>query len=326
MHPKSRNFLPLIKQLDPALDKPSLDQLQQLIGQIDLPSAKPISMKRSELHKQNPPSQLHKRRPKARTDQGSSTLPTTDKNRLLLEGDLNDVIALYNAGANAPHVAFNLRGQFVFADDRANVCLFGNNPDGVALIVRSALAPYLIKTVTGLDQPCDPQKLESYDVIVTQRGAFLKTARADALSLIKQIEIGAVRQFALISASDIAAAAAAERTAIEQITTDVASGARTGFGVILLQNKSPSLCVVAPEKSEAHAELILRNADKLTFDMHVTPTIAMKSAEDTFVAAQKSQCGAVYASASDLKTISEGLTPRKNPLQLLKPLDRVCRA
>lgn len=137
----------------------------------------------------------------------------------------------------------------MFADDRANVCLFGNNPDGVALIVRSALAPYLIKSVTGLDQPCDPQNLETYDIVVTKRGAFLKTARADALSLIKQIEIGAVRQFALIGAGEIAAASATERAAIEQITSDVASGARTGFGVILLQNKSTSLCVIAPERA-----------------------------------------------------------------------------
>ena len=235
-------------------------------------------------------------------------LPTTDKNRFLLEGDLNDVLALYNAGANAPHVALNLRGQFVFADDRANVCLFGGNPDGVSLIVRSALAPYLLKTITGLDQSCDPQKLETYDIVATQRGAFLKTAQADALSLIKQIENGAMRQFALISASDIAAAAAAERTAVEQIERDVAAGARNGFGVILLKSTSPNLCVVAPEKNEAHAQLILRNADKLTFDMHVAPILAKRSAEDAFVGAQKAQCGAVYASAADLKTLSKGLT------------------
>ena len=197
------------------------------------------------------------------------------------------MLALYNAGANAPHVALNLRGQFVFADDRANVCLFGGNPDSVALIVRSALAPYLLKTITGLDQSCDPQNLETYDIVATQRGAFLKTAQADALSLIKQIENGAMRHFALISASDIAAAAAAERAAVEQIATDVAAGARNGFVVILLKSASPSLCVTVPEKNEAHAQLILRNADKLTFDMHVTPTLTMRSAEDAFVGAQK---------------------------------------
>ena len=75
-----------------------------------------------------------------------------------------------------------------------------------------------------------------------------------------------------------------------------------------MKSTSPNLCVVAPEKNEAHAQLILRNADKLTFDMHVAPTLAKRSAEDAFVGAQKAQCGAVYASAADLKTLSKGLT------------------
>jgi len=301
------NFLPLIKQIGPALDKPSLDQLQRLTGQIDL------AIHEANLDEAFRAAQEDRTKPGGpadggkNADQRKATLPETDKNRFLLEGDLGDVLALYNAGANAPHVTLNLRGQFMFADDRANVCLFGSNPGGVALIVRSALAPYLLKTIIGLDQPCDPQKLETYDIVVTQRGAFLKTAQADALSLTKQIENDAMRQFALISASDIAAAATAERAAVEQIATDVAAGARNGFGVILLKSTSPSLCVIATEKSEAHAQLILRNADKLTFDMHVAPTLTMSSAEDAFVAAKKAQCGAVYASAADLKTISEGL-------------------
>jgi uncharacterized protein len=302
------NLLPLIKQLDRALERPSLDPLQRLVGQIDL------AIREANLDEAFRAAQADRARPTLETevgrngaDQGSALLPHTDKNRFLLEGDLNDVLALYNASTKAPHVALNLRGQFVFADARANVCLFGDNPDGVALIIRSALAPYSIKTVTGLDQPCDPQNLEAYDVVVTQRGAFLKTARAEALALIKEVEIDAMRQFALISASEIAAASAAEHAAVEQIASDVAAGARNGFGVVLLKSKSPNLCVVTPEKTDAHEQLILRNADKLTFDMHVAPTLAMKSAEDSFVAAQKSQCGAVYASASDLKTISEGL-------------------
>ena len=105
-----------------------------------------------------------------------------------------------------------------------------------------------------------------------------------------------------------AADSAAEHAAVEQIAKDVAAGARKGFGVVLLlKGKSPNLCVVAPEKTEAHEQLILKNADKLTFDMHVAPALAMRSAEDAVVAARKMQCGAVYASAPDLKTISEGL-------------------
>ena len=223
------------------------------------------------------------------------------------------MLLLYNAGANAPHVAVNLRGQFVFADDAANVCLFGDNPDFVALTVQSELSPYKIKTFTGLDQKCDPQKLETYDVVVTQRGAFLKSPKADALSLIKQIEKDSMRQLTLVPAANIAAVSDAERAAIDQIASDVADGGRAGFGIILLKTASANLCVVVQDKIEAHKQLILRNMEKLTFDMRVAPTLTTKSADDAFVAIQKMQCGAIYGSAPDLKAISEGLKRDKIP-------------
>ena len=44
------------------------------------------------------------------------------------------------------------------------------------------------------------------------------------------IEIGAMRKFALVSAAAQAPASAAERCAVDQISTDVAAGARNGFG------------------------------------------------------------------------------------------------
>ena len=298
--PEVATLMPLIKQIGPALEKPSLDLLQPLTDQIG------NAIREANLD------DAFRRWPTAPPPQPSTppspTLPTTGKNRFLLEGDLADVVALYNAGANAPHVVLNLRGEFVFTDDRANVCLFGHNPDGVALTIRSVLAPYHLEAVTGLDQPCDPQRLDAYDVVAMQRGAFLKSTQVDALSLIKQIEIGAMQKFALVSAAD-----QAERAAIEQIKADVAAGTRDGYGVILLKTDSPNLCVVASDKSEAHALLILKNADKLTFDMHVAPVLAAKLAGEAFVGAQKAQCGAIYASASDLKTLSEGLTRANIP-------------
>ncbi|MGO4871365.1 MAG: hypothetical protein ACLPGW_12265 [Roseiarcus sp.] len=47
--------------------------------------------------------------------------------------------------------------------------------------------------------------------------------------------------------------------------------------------------------------------------MHVAPVLAAKSAEDAFVGAQKAQCGAVYASAAELKTLSKGLSRANIP-------------
>jgi hypothetical protein len=60
--------------------------------------------------------------------------------------------------------------------------------------------------------------------------------------------LGAMRQLALVNASELAAAAAAELAAMEQIKTDVGAGARCGYGVILLKTVSPNLCGVVTER------------------------------------------------------------------------------
>jgi hypothetical protein len=174
--PEVASLMPLIKQIGPALEKPSLDQLQPLtdqIGNVIREAKLDDAFRAAQVARANQAAQAAAgAKP---SEPPSTTLPTTEKNRFLIEGDLADVVALYNSGPKAPHVALNLRGELVFADDRANVCLFGRNPDGVALMVRGALAPYNLKAVTGLDQPCDPQRLDAYDVVAMQRGAFLKT-------------------------------------------------------------------------------------------------------------------------------------------------------
>ena len=234
--PEVATLMPLIKQIGPALEKSSLDQLQPLTDQIG------NAIREANLDEEFRAAEAARANQAAQTpaaakvgEPSSTTLPTTEKNRFLIEGNLADVLVLYNAGTKAPHVALNLRGEFVFADDRANVCLFRRDPESVALTVRAALAPYHLKPITGLDQPCDPQRLDAYDIVAMQRGAFLKTAPDDALLLIKQIEMGGMRQFARVSAAELAERAASERAAIEQIKADVTAGARNGYGVILLK-------------------------------------------------------------------------------------------
>ena len=83
------NFVPLIKQVGPALDKPSLDQLQRLTGQIDL------AIREANLDEKFRAAQEDRVKPAPQraaggkvADQGNAMLPTmlptTDKNRFLL--------------------------------------------------------------------------------------------------------------------------------------------------------------------------------------------------------------------------------------------------
>jgi hypothetical protein len=145
-------------------------------------------------------------------------LPTTEKNRFLVEGDLDDVEILYNANSKAPHIAQNLRGDFVFSQNEARICLFGQNPAGLALIAEQAvLAKADTRQIAVTVEPCNPEQLLSYDIVATQRNAFLRTKRDDALALIKTIEDDDYRKLAEITAADLNKAADAERAQIEKI-------------------------------------------------------------------------------------------------------------
>ena len=117
----------------------------------------------------------------------------------------------------------------------APTCVCLRNPGSMALTIRSALASYHLRTITGLNQACDPQRLDAYDVIVTQRGAFLRFPPAVALSLILKLETDALKQLKLVLAADLQAAEEAERNAIENNKKDIETGGRKGYSLVLLK-------------------------------------------------------------------------------------------
>ena len=74
-----------------------------------------------------------------------------------MEGDLDDVEILYNANSKAPHIAQNLRGDFVFSQNEARICLFGQNSAGLALTVEQAvLAKADTRKIAVTVEPCNP--------------------------------------------------------------------------------------------------------------------------------------------------------------------------
>ena len=133
----------LVKQLDPALQRADLNQLQPLVDKIDvairednLESAFIAARKEAN----NSPEKNTETAPTATPNAPPAVgLPTTEKNRFLVEGDLDDVEILYNANSKAPHIAQNLRGDFVFSQNEARICLFGQNPAGLALTMEQAV-------------------------------------------------------------------------------------------------------------------------------------------------------------------------------------------
>ena len=304
----------LVKQLNPALEHADLNQLQPLLDKIEA-TIREFNLESAFIAAEA------KNSPEKKTDTAAATtqvptdeLPTTEKNRFLMEGDLDDVEILYNANSKAPHVAQNLRGDFVFSQNQARVCLFGQGLDGLALTVKQMiLAKANPRQIAITVEPCDPEQLLSYDMVVAQRNAFLRSKRDDALALIKTIENDDYRRFAEVKAADMSKAADADRAQIAKIKANIADGAPDGFGVVLLKTGSPNLCLAVAAKVPSHRQLLLRAEDKLNLEMQTEVVIKDTTVDDAFINIQKHQCGAVYASAADLKTLTAALARNDIP-------------
>jgi hypothetical protein len=160
---------------------------------------------------------------------------------------------------------------------------------------------------------CNPGQLLSYDLIATQRNAFLRSKREDALALTKSIEEDNLRKFAEVTAAELNKASDAEHAQIEKIKANIADGAPDGFGVVLLKTGSPNLCLAVGAKTSSHRQLLLPDEGKLDLEMQTEAVIKDTNIEDAFINVQKRQCGAVYASAANLKALTAALARNNIP-------------
>ena len=138
--------------------------------------------------------------PQSAKSESTESLPVTPEDRFLVEGDLDDVEIVYNASSAAPHVAQNLRGDFVFAEGQARVCLFGQNRDELAFIVEQTITIKAEpKHVVVSVEPCNPERLLTYDIAAMQRKACLRSKQEDVWRD-QYIEEGGYRKFAEVTA------------------------------------------------------------------------------------------------------------------------------
>jgi TonB family protein len=315
-------FAAYVKKLNPALQQADLTELQPLVDKVDL-AIREANLEPAFIaaQKEAPNSSEKKAEATIATSanaeptnsqaarlEPTKNLPITEKNRFLVAGDLEDVEILYNASSHAPHVAQNLRGDFVFAQNQARICLFGQNPDDLALIVEQAVAAKVDPTKLAMEfEPCNPDQLLSYDIVATQRNGFLRVKKEDALTLTKHIEQDDYRIFGEVTAANLNKAVDAERAQIEKIKVNITDGAPDGFGIIILKTGSPNLCIAAGDRTPSHRQLLLGSEGKINLEMQTKVIVKDTTIEDAFINVQKNQCGAVYASATDLKALTAAL-------------------
>ncbi len=324
-------FLSLAKQADAVLASPDLDRAQTTMGHIeaaikdaglrDAYASASAAAKQVAVAEAVVPQSTANRTPStaqtpsqpsadASAPQSSgASLPVTEKNRFLLDGGRDDVILMVNASSKAPHVYRDLRGDLVFDRGQADVCLFGRGADSeVAGVVSSALTSYKLKQISLAQTPCDGDRLDSYDVVATRRGQFLRQDMQLALQLVGSLEAGTLKQLSTLTPAALQTAESTEAIAAAAVAEDVAQGARPGFGFLMITDGvSEALCAVTPQDAEAHQRLLAGHTDVLTAAMGTEPVIAPTTADGAFVSAKRGRCRAVYASADDLKTLAEGL-------------------
>jgi len=318
----SPTFTDYIRQLSAALQRADLEQLQPLVEKVDV-AIREASLEAAFVGWRDgadAAADAKADKPAAAASaigpavEKQPTLPITEKNRFLVAGALDDLEILYNAGRDAPHVALNLRGDFVFSQNQARVCLFGQSPPEIKTVVRRALTSKAGPRPLAIAwQDCDPHQLERYDVVGTQRNAFLRSKPEDALALLKAVEVGNYRPLSEISAADLAQSADAERANLERIKTNIADGAPDGFGLVLLRNGASTVCLALAANVASHRLLLLKAEDTLDLELEAEAVLRDTNIDDAFIDAQKRQCGAVYASAADLKALTVALTRAEMP-------------
>lgn len=228
----------------------------------------------------------------------------TEKNRFLLEGGVDDVVFVYNASSAAPHVLRNLKGDIVFEQRTADVCLFQRSVQAPDIsLARRTIAPMGLDVINIESAPCAAGRLTAYDVLMVRRSALFREDQAYVFALLKHVEAGAYAQLVTLSGS-----ALAERSGEgERRADEVERQSRPGFGLILVSNPSATVCVVAEADRAAHQVLLGEHAQQIAAEIGAPPRLAPASLDTAFASLKRAQCAAVYADAAGLKGLAAAL-------------------
>ncbi|MFG1317835.1 hypothetical protein [Xanthobacter autotrophicus] len=320
--PTTERFLDLVKGLDEQATRPNLDQLKPLSAQVDLAirqaglrnvflAAPPVAAAQGSLPVGS-----------GGTATGISTNgkdgaalanALTEKNRFLLEGSVDDVIFAYNASSTAPHVLKNLKGDIVFEKKTASVCLFQKSVDVPDVtLARRALSPMALEAILIEPTPCVADRLQAYDVIMIRRAALFREDQVYVFALLKQVEIGAYAPLMTLSGTDMAAQSGDAGRRLEAIEQQ----SREGFGLLVVNNISGTVCVVVEEQREAHQKVLRDWQPQVAAEISAPPKLNFVSLDTAFAGVKRAQCAAIYADAAGLKGLAAALKRDGTPFQV----------
>lgn len=325
--PAVETLLPVAKALDDALQQPSFETMKPLTESTDM------ALRQSGLRSAylNALSEFSSSQPASPAATASAVPPParpadptgrpdalrnslTEKNRFLLDGNVEDVVFLYNASRDAPHVLKNLKGDIVFERATASACIFQRQPDlASANLARRVLSAYALETISIDARPCAPDKLRTVDIIVVRRSALFREDTAYAFALIQQIEMGAFASLKTVKGTEISEQA----TQASQRLADIDAQSATGFGFLVLSNPSANVCAVVADDVAAHERIFTDNLQVIRAEINAPPQFSAMSLDAAFAGLKRGRCAAIYTDAATLKQVIDALRRDDATFQLI---------
>lgn len=246
---------------------------------------------------------------KSDMQQATNGLAVTDSNRGLLEGERNDVLILGNFTAQAPHLLLDLVGNTTFDAGMVDACWISNKT--AELPLRDHVVPALRSFGGQSITPqgfCTPSTAATSDVIVVERGAFLKQNVLDIKPIVDAFERGDLKVIEAILWSDVGQSAERDGQLAETIRNEVLARVRSGFGFLRFENASRQLCLVLdPADVEFHQRALAIRGQDIERVLPQYADVAALSLDRAFAGVQKQTCGAIYAGEADMARLLEGL-------------------
>lgn len=232
----------------------------------------------------------------------------TPANQFLLDGEGDEIVALYNASPTAPSLIKNLVGNFLFETRTATLCAYPPvSTPAITRAIVSELTPFEADVVNFSLTGCDARNLVKQDIVLLTRRDFLKGDPSFALAVIDKLATGELRKFDGILYSRIKAKQLAEEEMRSTIARDVETSARNGYGAILLDEGDDKICVVVEGNSAVHAPMIKAIVNFVESEGRTKPSTMITDAETAYRSLQRHGCSSLYASQADLKKLTAAL-------------------
>lgn len=229
-----------------------------------------------------------------------------EASRGLFDGDPADIVILYNSAPGDHAVTRQLNGALSFAGERVATCTLGTFPtDRSSLRFLRAKVRSLGGAIAEQPAACTAADRARADLFLLERRAF-QGDLALSRSVAAAMDAGQYSLASVVPGPDREADRQQEAAVIEEVRAHVAQAASDGFAMVAFDNGSRSLCRTPSVDTVLHAQILPDFADLLSSEVPQSTPGPTGEPGALFIAAKQKRCGAIYATAADLRMLTDG--------------------